>query len=223
MFFKVPENSSEQWSKIKETCFASLRLSCWTLSGRRLDDSALFFLSCLLLDSFLDAAKCQASEMPEPFKIPAMAEHVCVWEDCSAKQSCFSPNSFLFSSQGNLVLAPPNAILKEPNEWKGHHGFRLVRKQTNKKIHLARKKNFEKSFLHTVCVHLPNVQPPQIVHFHEGSALQHLHRWSFTEKASEGILSGGCGEPTQCKSPKRCLTYSAAGVSWARQSHGNHH
>lgn len=72
----------------------------------------IFFLS-YSLNSFLDAAKCQVSEMPEPFKIPAMVEHVFVWEDCSAKQSCFSPDSFFFSSQENLVLAPPNAFLRQ--------------------------------------------------------------------------------------------------------------
>lgn len=39
--------------------------------------------------------------MPELFTIPAMVEHVSVWEGCSAKQSCFGPD---FSHKKILFL-----------------------------------------------------------------------------------------------------------------------
>lgn len=160
-------------------CFVSLRLGCWTLSGRRLDNSAVFFffLSCFSTP-FWTPLNAEHQKRPSLSKRLRWRNMFLCGRTVLPSKSCFTPNSFSFSSQENLVLAPTKCHLetrpskKEPNKWKGRHGFRLVRKQTNNKtkilLHLALQSNFEKSSLHTVCVHLPNVQPPQNVHFHEG-------------------------------------------------------
>lgn len=101
-------------SRIKQQNLVN-QLSSASLLALSLSPSFPPFIPLLTLSAVLDGVKCHGlklSALAQALrKFLAVVEHVFVWEDCSAEQSCFAPDLFFSSSPPPSPSLPHNKTL----------------------------------------------------------------------------------------------------------------